>query len=204
MEKGAIKVVRKQIRIFSVVCLLVTGCAITSPNVTYYTLQSTAKLEHAATPSTLSIAIGPADFPNYLQRNQIVTRSNNRIDVNEYHRWGASFESTVLNTLGEYTRLLLNTSHIVVYPSVPRFDIDYRVVMDVVQFEGARGGEVVLNVRWMVLDGTGQQALAVEHTKLSQNTPNSSYDALVDVYSSLLAQLSKEIVDTIHLIEKGK
>ena len=184
------------------IVFLFTGCAVTSPSVNYYTLSPLASVEPVRSEDKpVSIAIGPLDLPNYLQRNQIVTRKNHRLKIDEYHRWGASFESSILNTLGENVRQLVNSSHIVIYPSLPRFNIDYRLVFDVVQFEGVLGEEAVLNVRWLVLDGKGKHALSVEHSKLTQTLEGKSYDALVEAYSALLSQLSQEMAKAIVELE---
>ncbi len=196
-----------------VLCVLLLGslmvflsaCTTTSPKVSYYIIQVNKTLAALDLPvDNVSIAIGPAEFPTYLRRNQFVSRNNNRLIVNEYHRWGSSFESTVLGAIGENMRQLLNTSRVVVYPSVSRFELDYRLVMDVVQFDGRRGGEVVLNVRWMILDKTGRTPLLVKQTKLMESTSGSSYDDLVSTYGALLTTLSKEMAKAVYSLKRGE
>ena len=188
-----------RIILFSGLLLSITSCATTSQKVSYYIIQPDNGLEPLALPlDSLSIAIGPAEFPTYLRRNQIVTRDNNRLSVNEYHRWGASFEKTVLSAVGENIRQLLNTTHVIVYPTLPRFALNYRLVMDIVQFDGKLGDEVTLNVRWMVLDKTGKIPLIVKQSKLTQHAEGTSYDDLVAVYGRLLASLSKEMADSVN------
>ncbi len=182
-----------------------SACTTTSPKVSYYIIQVDETLTPLDLPvDDISIAIGPAEFPTYLRRNQFVSRNNNRLIVNEYHRWGSSFESTVLTAIGENVRQLLNTSRVVVYPSVSRFELDYRLVMDVVQFDGQRGGEVVLNVRWMVLDRAGRTPLFVKQTKLMANTSGSSYDDLVSAHATLLTALSKEMASAVYNLRRGE
>ena len=181
------------------------ACATSSPNVVYYTMDSLADAQQPLMEeNALSIAMGPAEFPNYLQRNQLVMRKDNRLHVEDFHRWGASFETMVLSTLGENVRHLINSPRIVVYPGVPRFALNYRIVMDVLQLEGALGGEVELNVRWMVLDASGKSALLVTQTKLSQKTSSRSYDALVDAYNVLLAKLANEMATAIQALQQAE
>lgn len=185
--------------------VLLVACATSSPNVTYYTTHAAVDMQQVVMESNeLSIAIGPAEFPNYLQRNQIVTRKKNRLHVEEFHRWGASFERTVLSTLGENIRSLINTPRIVIYPAIPRFDIDYRIVMDFLHFEGALGGDVALNVRWMVLDTSGKNALHIKQTTLSQSTANRSYDALIDAYNLLLTELAIEMATAVNKLHTAQ
>ncbi len=188
--------------IVTVVCaVLLDGCATTKQKVSFYTLQSIGvspanRLPAATRP--LAIIVGPAEFPRYLQRSQIVTRSDEtRLTLADYHRWGGSFEESVLTTLGENLATLLGTRRMVVYPTVASFPIDYRITLDIVQFEGSLGKQVVLKARWTIIDSASRLALAVEQSHITQAVTNGSYGALVVAHSDALASLSVEITNKL-------
>lgn len=180
----------------SIVFALV-GCAATSQPVNFYTLQSISASPDNRLPAAtrpLAIAVGPAEFPRYLQRSQIVTRTDGtRLSIANFQRWGGSFEASVLTTLGENLAALLGTRRIVVYPVVASFPLDYRVTLNIIQFEGGLGKQLVLNARWTIIDPASRLALSVEQSQITQAVTSGSYDALVVAHSDALVRLSREI-----------
>ena len=110
----------------------------------------------------ISVGIGPVVFPQFLDRPQLVTRDGtNRLDVDEYNRWGGAVQDDFLRVWGENLAHLLGTSRIVVFPSETRMPIDFRVTAEVVSFEGTPNREALLKVRWAVMDSYLERALAV-------------------------------------------
>lgn len=188
-----------------VLSVLLSGCMLlSSPDVAYYMIKPTANIEANATQerSELSIAMGPAGFPEYLERNQIVTRQNNRLHFNEFHRWGAPFERSVLSVLGENVSALMNTPKMVVYPELPRFPIHYRVVFEFLNFEGDLDNALNMNVRWMIIDGASRQTLHIEQTQLSKKMASNNYDDLVDAYNALLLSLSEKVAASVSKVHR--
>ncbi len=188
--------------IATVMCaLLLGGCATTSPQVSFYTLKAIADTPENRLPSAvrpLAVTLGPAEFPRYLQRSQIVTRRDDtRLTIADYHRWAGSFEEGVLTTLGENLAALLGTRRMVVYPTVASFPIDYRITLDIVQFEGSLGKQVVLKARWTIIDPASRLALSVEQSDITQAVSNGSYGALVVAHNDALASLSVEIANIL-------
>lgn len=178
--------------------LWLSGCAMRSPPVEFYTLSplesSADEKTSTVAPELRALAIGPLVMPRYLDRDSIVTRANqNRLQINEYQRWSSSLESDFLKTLGNNLGRLLDTQRIVVYPATPRFPIRYRITFEVQQFEGTLGEQVTLDVRWLVTDAESDQVVAIERSVINQAVENSSYDALVAAHSATLATLSQAI-----------
>ena len=119
----------------------------------FYTLNATLPAtEKPAAPhpdQDLAVGIGPVRFPAFLDGPQIVARTtHNQLRVDEFHRWGGSLEDDFLRVLSENLGQLLDTSRILVEPAEVRFPLDFRVVADVLKFEGMLGGDAVFKVRW--------------------------------------------------------
>lgn len=109
----------------------------------------------------LSIGIGPVVFPDFLDRPQLVVRDgSNRLDLEEFNRWGGTLQDDFLRVWGENLGYLLDTSRILIFPSESRAPLDFRITAEVVNFEGRPGGEAVLKVRWAVMDPRLEQTLA--------------------------------------------
>lgn len=82
----------------------------------------------------------------------------------------------------------------VAYPAQPRFAIDYRVIIDVQQFDGRRGDSVTLRGSWTAVDGAGDM-VTIQNFSISQPTDGGSYDALVGAHSAAIGTLSTQIAN---------
>lgn len=109
----------------------------------------------------LSIGIGPVVFPQFLDRPQLVVRDgSNRLELEEFNRWGGTLQDDFLRVWGENLGYLLDTSRILIFPSESRAPVDFRITAEVVNFAGRQGEDAVLKVRWAVMDPRLEQALA--------------------------------------------
>ena len=134
------------------------------------------------------------DFPRYLDRPEIVTRDGaHRLIVANTHRWAGSLRTDILRVVADDLGRLLGTSRVAMYPAEPRFAADYRVLLDVREFEGTLGGTVVLRVRWTLASLSDGTAVAVEETRQEQPTASASVDDLVAAESAALSQVSRQI-----------
>jgi len=186
--------------------LALGGCA-SAPS-TFYTLRSTLPAAGSAVaPSDrgLAIGIGPVRFPEFLDRPQVVSRSGtNRLVLDEFHRWGGSLEDDFLRVLGENLGQLLGTSRILVEPAEARFPVDFRVVADVLSFEGTAGGDAVLKVRWGVLNPYMDQALVVRESSYRHRAASADPEAMIAALSKTLASFSRDVAEQLRSLPKTK
>jgi uncharacterized lipoprotein YmbA len=178
-----------------VLAMALTACG-HSPTVQFYSLHPSAAHSTGA-PLDLALAIGPAQFPRALARSQIVTRAGgSRVNVDEYHVWSAPLEYEFLRVLGDNIASDIPSDRIAVYPKEAAFKVDYRVTLDVLQFDGVPGDSVTLRARWAIAPATGD-ALAVgsfEQTEPAHAAAEAdSYDALVSAHSALIGDLASAI-----------
>jgi len=175
--------------------LLLAGCA-TTPDTQFYSLSSGSAGPGGQSASTgeLSLRIGPFEFPSYLQRPNIVTRSaDNLIEVAEFHRWAGSLEDEFHQALGSNLGVLLKTRRISVFPSEMRFEPAYYLTGEVVRFDGRLGGSLTLDVRWTINRTPAEDALVVAHTVLSEPVEGAGYADLVAAYDRILLDLGKAV-----------
>lgn len=188
------------------VALLAAGCATTPPS-TFYTLtpilDAAAGGESTLSDRGLAVGLGPVEFPEFLERPQIVSRAgSNRLEVDELHRWGGSLEDDFLRVLGENLSRLLGTSRIQVYPADVRFPLDFRVIADVLSFEGTATGEAVLRVRWSVLDPYTEQALVVRKTAYRRQATGAEREAMIAALSETVGAFSRDLADELRRLPK--
>lgn len=176
-----------------------TGCRSAFQPVTFYTLSSIRGAEsphpQASLTSDAVIGIGPAQFPDYLDRPQIVTRSSaNKLNVSEFSRWGGRLDRDFLNVFAENLSILLSTNRVVINSRRGQARPDYRVALDIHQFEGRMGDSILLNVTWTIWGREeGLKPLHVARSVIQQPVSGQDYDTLVSAYSQAVAELSREV-----------
>lgn len=197
----------QQAGVLALAALLGVGCA-TTPPATFYTLRA---LSDGSQPpggiqgGRLSIGIGPIDFPDYLDRPQLVSRASaHRLRVDELHRWGGSLPEDFLRVLSENLAHLLGTSRIVLLPGEARFTLDVQLIAEVLAFEADEGAEAVLRMRWAVLDPEQGGALLVRETSHRQPLAGSEPEDRVRGLSEVLAGFSREVAADLQSLRRAR
>jgi uncharacterized lipoprotein YmbA len=177
------------------------GCFGTSPPAVFYSLTpigGTAAIQSSAAEGKIAIGIGPIKFPDELNRPSIVTRSGrNRLEINQFHRWGGSLEKNFTRVMEENLVLLMKTDRVTTRPWERYFQPDVRLALDIRQFDGRLGEYASLNVTWMVIGPEGDVPLLVRRTIIQEAVADDSYDALVDAQSRAVARLCREIAEAL-------
>ncbi len=172
------------------------------PTVAYYSLAS-LDLEVAdsasLTPVDAALGIGPVSVPEYLKKSQIATRlgDSHRYQFDEFHRWAGIIENDIAAVLGNNLGLLLGTHKIAFFPWMHYFAPDYRVAVEIIQFDSDLDGDAVLSARWTIRDGSGENLLVSEKSDYQQTLSAPSYDALVTAENQLLEHLSRDIAKKV-------
>lgn len=185
----------------SLASALLFGCLGAGAKPEFFTLSPSsgaASGPSIASKPALGLAVGPLELPRYLDRPEIVTRAgSHRLKVADAHRWGGSLRGDILRVVSDDLGRLLGTSRVAVYPNEPRFRADYRVLLDVREFERRSGGSVVLRVRWTIVSMKEGEAVALEESRVEQPPASSSYDDLVAAESEALGNISSQIAERI-------
>ena len=178
--------------ILAVAVLLLNGCAGT-PKARFYTLSS-SPLQAAPAVSNLSLALGPIDLPEYLERPQIVTRAGaNRLDVDEFNRWGGRLVQEIARVLVVHLGQRLGTDRVYSYPSRIAADTDYRVALEFRRFDGMLGGEVVLGAAWSLVDDRNGAVLETRQASYRHSAQGAEHADYAAALSVLLARLGDDL-----------
>jgi hypothetical protein len=182
------------------------GCAGSSAPVRLYVLTPAPEARvaplGAAVPGGPALGVGPVRLPGLLDRPQIVTRRGaDEIDEAEFHRWAEPLADSVPRILAENLAMLRKTERIALFPWDPVQAVQHQVVVDVMRFDGAMGGDVVLDARWRILATDGKE-LSVNRSVLTQPTGGTGYSAVVAAMSRALAALSREIAATLDTLPR--
>jgi len=178
--------------------MFIGGCSGISPPVAYYTLGIDTSVTQPGIAGTAcsdkGISVGPVSWPRYLDQPRIVTRSGpNTLDFDEFHRWGGSLQDDFERVLKRNLSVLLQSSKIADSRSSLRFKPDYRVELDIRQFDGQFGGDVILDVGWTLITQDAGKALDLHDSMVTKQVSGQDYAALVSASSMAVAELSSEI-----------
>jgi hypothetical protein len=177
------------------------GCLGGGAQPDYFTLGAVAAAEPEkalATRPELGLAIGPIEFPRYLDRPEMVTRDGaHRLVVWNVHRWGGSLRTDILRAMAVDLGALLGTARIAVYPTEARFPLDYRVLLELIEFDGVPGASVTLRGRYTVASGTDGRAIAVEELRIEEPVASPAWEDLVAAQRAVLGRVNREIAARI-------
>jgi uncharacterized protein len=113
--------------------------------------------------SDLVIGIGPIEFPDYLRRPEVVTRTSpTTVEISDVDRWAEPLDSAFARVLSEDLSRLLGTQRMVTYPWYQSNRVDYQVECNVIRFETDSKGGSQLHAQWSIRDGTGKLLIARE------------------------------------------
>lgn len=180
------------------------GCASSKP-ARFYTLSPLSAPGDLPkkVPSGLgvAVAIGPVAIPDYLDRPQILSRSGPReFKLAEFERWAGSLQEDISRVLVENLSVLLAPDNVTVlrwggdaYP----FPAEYRVIVEVLRFDGTIGESVILAARWSVSREEEKKVLSVGESNVMEPVEGPDYEALVEAMSQALATLGREIATAI-------
>jgi uncharacterized protein len=183
-------------------CALLASCSPLAPQPDHSKFFILTPLADGAAPvptpavasnSSLTIGIGPIDFPDYLRRLEVVTRSSpNQLDLSAEKRWGEPLDKNFARVFSENISRLLNTQQIEKYPWPIRTHIDYQIEVNVQRFETTSDGQSQLTARWVIKDSAGTDLYASETSASAPVGPGASA-----ALSSDLATLSREVADRV-------
>ena len=184
--------------------LTLLGCAATQPT-HFYTLSALSDASnqgrfHTEKPG-LSLGLGPIELPSYLDRSQIVTRTNlNKLHLAEFDQWAEPLQDNVTRVLTENLSAQLSTNNIVRYPWKRPHTMNYRVAIEVTRFDTEPSGSTSLIARWRISTGDGKKVLVVRKSHFNDPVDIQNYEAIVSGLSKNLGDLSREIVEALKLV----
>ena len=188
---------------------ILTGCRSATSPIEFYALTpliSAPEADNAAgLGDAIAVGVGPLQMPKIIDRPQIVSRAGlNRINVDEFHRWAGSIYEDFLTVLALNLSSLLKTNRVAAYPWEDFFDPDYRIYMEVNQFDGRLGEYALLNVTWTITGRQPSDILRVRNSVIKEAVQSADYEDFVAAESRILAALSREMAREIMEIHAGK
>jgi len=189
--------------------VLLAGCRSATSPIEFYTISPIATIseadKNAGIGDNLAVGVGPLQIPKIIDRPQIVTRIGpNQINVDEFHRWAGSVYEDFLRVVTMNLSTLLQSSLVVAFPWEDYFDPDYRIYMEIHQFDGRLGQYAQLDVTWAIIGREARQILLVRKSLIREPVQGEDYDNFVAAKSRILGTLSRQIAQGIKEIHSSQ
>ena len=183
-------------------CILVAlaaGCA-SSPS-RFYTLSATVAPVTAT--SKVSVAVGPVTVPAAVDQPQIVVSTGaNQVMFDEFNRWASPLQDNIARVVAENLVAALGTPRVTLFPQTLNSDADFRVVIEVRNFDSTPGKSAALDAVWTVRrtkDGKSETG----RTSVREPVQDASYEALAAAHSRAVARMSQDIAEAIRGLQKS-
>ncbi len=175
----------------------------------FYVLSSLYSMEARSAPvadlKNLALGVGPVRIPGKLDRPQIVTRSaQNEIRPVDFAEWGDPLGASLARVLAENLSILLNTENIALFPWLKATRTDYQVTVDVTDFIGTPGGDVVLRAWWTISGENGRTESVRRYANLKEPAGGDDIAAMVQAQSRSVEMLSRQIAESIKALSQHK
>ena len=144
----------------------------------------------------LYVEIRSFSLPQYLERPQIVTRTNeNSLRFEEFHHWGGNFRKNIMRVLGINLSQILHTPNIGIVPRIFPPPPDFRIDVTVTRFERWADNTVYFSAQWRLLCGKANKVLTTQTINLSGEVANKGVglEHTVSAMSNLMGELSSVI-----------
>ncbi len=179
----------------------IAGCANTPPAQFYImspVLSSSTAESIQSEGGGVFLEIGPVTVPSYLERPQIVTRTGeNELHVEDFHQWVELFEKNITRVMAENLSAALSTDRIEFFPARRSSPVDYRISIDIIQFDANQAGQVVLIARWQILNRDRESLVPQQRSRFEETIEFVSYDGIAAGMSRLLGKLSRQLAEAV-------
>jgi uncharacterized lipoprotein YmbA len=165
----------------------------------FYVLGAIIEQPKSDTLENLRLGVGPIAIPGYVDRPQMVTKTDTaEIRIDEYARWAEPLEEMFTRTLSQNIRALTNSQEIHSHPWPSLVEYDYRIGAKVIKFENDSQGNALLVVHWGLIEQDDQRKLSnITYSEYHAAAKGTDFSSRVDALNDTLAQFARDIVATL-------
>jgi uncharacterized lipoprotein YmbA len=154
--------------------VLAAGCAGSGEGTRLYVLSPASYHAGAAAPTdtavataSIAVVVAAVRIPQYLDRPQLVTRSDgHRLQIAEFHQWAGDLREDLTRVLADNLSRALGSPRVVAAPHALKASAAFSVQVELLAFERMEDGRVRLAARWWVTRGA--EAAAIEGTRMTE------------------------------------
>ncbi len=176
--------------------LAISGCGTSQPSRFY--LLNASNSAPLSSGESLTLGLGPIEFPAYLDRSKIMVRSgNNSFNAAEYHRWAEPLETNFTQVLAQELRNALPHANISIYPWRNSNEIKLQVRLEVLSFDSDHHKQARLIARWQLIGSDKKPLGPPQQRQYIKTARTGEYDARVAAMSECVTALGLELAQAI-------
>jgi uncharacterized lipoprotein YmbA len=180
----------------AITLILASGCAVT-PSTHFYLVEALTQpspLAPAEIQKKRLLGVGPLAMPAFLDRQQIVTRTeHNTVRISEFHQWASPLKDNVMEVLRHNLAILQPNDIIRSYPWSAFGRVDYHIVIDITRFDTYPGQSANFEANWAIRNDKTQALVTNGQSRIEQKLTGTSYAATVQALSQILDTFSHEL-----------
>lgn len=181
--------------------ILIGACSIgtvTEPS-KYYILDARIEKTNSHQLSDLALGVGPISIPGYIDRPQIVTKTDTpELQIEEYARWAEPMDRMFTRALTQNLRILTDSQQIHSHPWSNASQLNYRLSAKVIKFENDINGDALLVVHWGIIDAANSSDIIVKHTMYNAFATGIDVSDRINALNETIAQFANNIVETLN------
>lgn len=184
---------RKTLLLSLVLLTLLSGCGRSTPT-RYYLLESALEPVKADTLPTKNLRVAQVTTPEYLDRNNIVSRVNGETElvVSQFHAWAEPVGQGVRRVVQEVLTPPLLTAGLNVLAAGDDTHADYVLLVDVQRLDGNFDSKAVFEARW-TLKNRQDDVIARGIYADTEEVKGKTYDALTGAESRMVRRMAEHL-----------
>jgi uncharacterized lipoprotein YmbA len=183
-----------------ILCVLVSSCSIsgTTRPAQFYILDATATADSSKA-KNLQLGVGPILIPGYIDRPQIVTKTeSSELVYAEYKRWAEPMDEMFTRTLTLNITIATGSNSVISHPWSSKSNLDSELTAKIIKFENNTNGDALLIVQWQLLDKNDKNQASSIYSEFRAAAKSSSATDRVSALNDTIKQFSSEILTHIH------
>lgn len=178
-------------------CLVLAACGAAEP--TRFYLLSPEPGAAAAVPSGPVVFVDQATIAPYLDRAQLVSRiAPDQVAFDDLRTWAEPVTAMITRFLVDELGTRFGPDRVLETPARRDLQPDYRLLIDVLRFDGDQAGLMVVDARWTLLAGSEERLVATGRERIAQPADEpASWDARVAALGRALEELGQRLAAAV-------
>ena len=184
----------------SLLAILVAACSFggKTKSSQYYVLDAKVEKSDSDKLSNIALGVGPISIPGYIDRPQIVTKTDTpKIQIQECARWAEPMDEMFTRALTQNIQILTKSQQIYSHPWSNASEFKYRLQAKVIKFENNLDGDALLIVHWALIGDTNSSEAMVKNTRYDVLSKGTDVSSNVNALNEAVAQFANDIVKTL-------
>jgi len=193
-----------RLRIIEIISVLLalSACSV-SPKSNIYLLKAIEPVQaKLVAQKPISIYLQSVNFPDYLDRPQMVLRKDSvTLGIEQFQRWGEPLNMSFERVFRRNLEMRLALAKVLSKKTFSAMSFDYQLAIDVSRFDTGAQQQAILQLNWAILNGSGNKILFSSQEVITVPMKVDNFQARVEAQSVAVAILADKVAVQLRGIE---